>query len=79
MSHLLDIRQIVQIMKQFTVQISSPFCTISQLQSMQDCGGQSGTGTGFPQENLCSPYQYHSTYAPSSFIHLSPMLHDFSN
>jgi len=66
-------------MKQFTVQISSPFCTFPHLQPMQDSGGQRGTGRGFPQEYLRSPCQYHFTYAPSSIIHLSPMLHDISN
>jgi hypothetical protein len=66
-------------MKQFTVHISSPFCTFPQLQSMQDFGGQSGKGTGFPHKYLGCPCLNHSKYAPSSFIHQSPTLQDFTN
>jgi len=41
----------------------------SQVSPSEICGGQSGTGTGFPRSTSGSPCQHHSTNAPYTFVH----------
>jgi hypothetical protein len=43
------------------------------------CGGQSGTGTGFPSRTSITPCQYHSINAPYSIIHQTSTLYNLAN
>ena len=48
----------------------------SQVSPNENCGGQSGTGSGLSTSVF--PCQYHSTNAPYPFIHLPPTLCNIS-
>ena len=48
----------------------SPWC---------NCGRESGSGTGLPQNNFAFPCQYHPTTDPDSFIYVSPALYPLKN
>ena len=60
-----------------------PLTTQAQVKSYTSpgkiCAGQSDTETGFCLSISGFPCQYHSTKAPSSFIHVSQTLYNPSN